>query len=330
MTFSKREALALGWQRFRERPLFLVGLFLITTLISAVTGAIAEQMDTGVVGLGVNLADFALQILISMGMTLVLIRVYDEVATDYGDILEPIHLFWKYLVMTILVLIVVIVGLFLFVIPGIIAGIALSMAPYLVIDRNLGPVEAMKESIRITNGHKWNLFVFGIIIVALNVCGALLLGVGLFVTIPVSALAAIHAYRWVVNPPSDGDVAVSALAKVLSVVGALAVVLAIAGAVVLSGVAIQSTPSERDDARKDALVEIRLAAALYKDVHDRYPEELSVLAPDFIASLPTDPLTRGQYNYALFEGGFDYEICTMLEADDTLYDGVYCEFGSTQ
>lgn len=330
-TFSKKEALSFGWNRFTDKVFFLIGLFVITTLISAVTGAIAEQLDSGILGATVNIVDFAIQILVSMGMTLVLLRVYDQVATDYGDLIEPIHLFWKYLVMTILVLVVVLVGLLLFIIPGIIAGIALSMAPYLVIDRNLGPVEAMKESLRITNGHKWNIFIFGIFIFVFNILGALFFGIGLFVTIPVSALASVHIYRWILNPPEGVGVELSTLSKLLGALFAVFVGLGMVLVVAFSGALLQSfsgSPESRDAVRREALTDIKLGTALYKDVYGSYPESLVQMYPEFLDPIPTDPLTGEAYAYTAFEGGFDYEVCTTLEASSgNVAAGLYCEFG---
>lgn len=71
-TFSKREALSYGWQRFKERPLFLIGLFIITTVISAISGFVADSIQTGGISVVVGLMDFAIQMLLGMGMTLIL------------------------------------------------------------------------------------------------------------------------------------------------------------------------------------------------------------------------------------------------------------------
>jgi len=325
-TFSKKEALSFGWQRFKERPLFLIGLFLITTIISAITGFVAEEVGEGGVGVVINVIDFAVQIIIGMGMTLILLRAYDQVDTDYTDIIEPLHLFWKYLAMTILVLVVVLFGLVLFIIPGIIAGLALSFATYLIIDRNLGPVEAMKESMRITHGHRWNLFIFGLAMFFLNILGALFFGIGLFVTIPVSALATVHVYRWLLNPPTESGIEVSPLAKVISAFLLLVVIGAIAVLATVVGSGLKDSPDVRDIQRKADLIEIKLGATLYFDGNGIYPASLQEMVPEYIDEAPVDPVTGEEYNYTMYAEGADYEVCTTLETV-TDFDGVYCEFG---
>jgi uncharacterized membrane protein len=83
----------------------------------------------------------------------------------------------------------------LLVVPGIIFALMFMFATFLMIDRGLGPIEAMKESHRITRGYKWSLFGFSLLLVLVNLAGLLALFVGIFVSAPVSLLAVTHAYR---------------------------------------------------------------------------------------------------------------------------------------
>jgi len=326
-SFSKKEALLFGWQRFKERPLFLIGLFILTTVISGITGFVADEVGTGGVGLVLNVLDFSIQIILGMGMTLILLRVYDRVETDYTDLLEPLHLFWKYLVMTILVLVVVLIGFVFFVIPGVIAGIALAFASYLIIDRNLGPVDAMKESLTITHGHRWNLFIFGLIIFLINILGMMLFGLGLLVTIPISALATVHVYRWLLNPPADRGVEVSIGAKILGTLAFLALLFFGIMLVFFLGTKLApDNPESRDAQRRSDLIEVKLSAALYQDVNGFFPTTLSDMVPEYLDSIPTDPVSGEPYSYTVYAEGTDYEICTILETIEE-FGGIYCEFG---
>jgi len=101
-------------------------------------------------------------------------------------------------------------GIIFLVIPGIVIAIAWSQALYLLIDRRLDPMDALKTSNDITYGHKWTIFgglfllaliymvfVFLAAFVAMNTSrmagGAL--GVILFLLfIPVMLGAAAHIY----------------------------------------------------------------------------------------------------------------------------------------
>jgi uncharacterized membrane protein len=87
------------------------------------------------------------------------------------------------------------VGFVLLIVPGIIFGLMFMFATFIVIERELGPIDALSESHRLTRGYKWPLFGFVLLLLLVNVLGLLALIVGLLVSIPVSTLAFVHAYR---------------------------------------------------------------------------------------------------------------------------------------
>ena len=66
---------------------------------------------------------------------------------------------------------------------------------FLVVDRKLDPVEALRESSRLTQGVKGQLLVFALLIAAVNLVGAIALLVGLLVTIPTTVIAAAYVLR---------------------------------------------------------------------------------------------------------------------------------------
>ena len=88
------------------------------------------------------------------------------------------------------------------IVPGIIWGIQYMFFSYFIIDEDLGPMEALKRSAAITEGAKWDLFLFGLLLAGINLLGALCLLVGLIATIPATMLAFAFAYRRLL--PSEG------------------------------------------------------------------------------------------------------------------------------
>ena len=187
-----------GWETFKKRPWVLIGGFLIVTIVSSVVLNIIEQMfpstsaDTSFIGF---LFGVPVQTLASIGMVSFALKAHDAIeAVEFSDLWRPQY-FLYYLCMIALYFAAAIVGFVLLIIPGIIAVLMFYFAGYFVVDRSLGPIEAMKESARITKGHRWQLLgLFGLAAL-LNIAGALALLVGLLVTIPVTFLAAAHAYR---------------------------------------------------------------------------------------------------------------------------------------
>lgn len=194
-----------GWKTFKKRPFFLIGIVLGVMIVSGILGSLPKQQ--GIMTILLTLAILVINILIEMGLISFAIKAQDDIAhLTIHDIWHP-RSFWKYIGVKILTGVIVLIGIILLIVPGVIAALALMFATYLIIDRDLGPIEAMKESIRLTKGNRWNLFLLILAIAGINILGAIALFVGLFVSIPVSLLALAHAYRTLAG---KGAVSVSA------------------------------------------------------------------------------------------------------------------------
>ena len=59
-------------------------------------------------------------------------------------------------------------GLILFVIPGVFLAIRLFFFDFIVVDKEVGPIKAFKESFEITKGYEWELLLFLIILIPLS------------------------------------------------------------------------------------------------------------------------------------------------------------------
>jgi len=62
------------------------------------------------------------------------------------------------------------------------------MFPYLIIDRNLGAIAALKESAQITRGNKMTIFAIGVLLVLLILVGMLPCLLGLLIVGPYSSV----------------------------------------------------------------------------------------------------------------------------------------------
>jgi uncharacterized membrane protein len=193
-----------GWETFKKRPGILIGGFLLAFVIPAVPGAlfpgptVEVGMPTpppGAASIIASLAGLVLSFLLMLGAVTFALRAHDDLpSAQLADLWNP-QPFWRFVGAEILHTIIVAIGLILLVIPGIIASVGLAFVPFAVVDRGAGPIAALKESWRITNGHKWNLFLLSLALLGINILGMLALVVGLLVTIPISWLAITHAYR---------------------------------------------------------------------------------------------------------------------------------------
>lgn len=182
----------------KKRPLLIIGGFVLALVISS---TISSLLDPGegapftLTNFLVGLISVAIGMFIELGLTTFSLRAHDSVENvTLNDLWNPAP-FVYYVVGQILVGIIVIVGLLLLIVPGVIASLALMFTSFLIVDKGMGPIEALKESARITKGHRMALFLFVLAMVGINILGFLALIVGLLVTIPVSMLALVHVYR---------------------------------------------------------------------------------------------------------------------------------------
>jgi uncharacterized membrane protein len=112
-----------------------------------------------------------------------------------AGLLPSPQLIFYYWLATMMMAMLVGFGLLLLILPGIYICMRLLFYNFLLIDRNIGPIECLQESFRITKGRVWTLIVFGLALVGINLLGVLCLFVGLAITIPLSMMANIYLYR---------------------------------------------------------------------------------------------------------------------------------------
>ncbi|MFP4616860.1 MAG: hypothetical protein ACLFNR_01725 [Candidatus Paceibacterota bacterium] len=89
------------------------------------------------------------------------------------------------------------VGFILLIIPGIFVGIKLYFYDIIIADKHYDPIKALKTSWALTKGHWWQLLGLLVLLILLNLAGMMALGVGLIITVPVSAMGLVCAYRYV-------------------------------------------------------------------------------------------------------------------------------------
>lgn len=74
------------------------------------------------------------------------------------------------------------IGIFLFVVPGIILACRFAFVPYLVMDKNLDPVKAVGESWRLTRGYGWRIFGLGLLSILIFIAGLVVMVVGVLIS----------------------------------------------------------------------------------------------------------------------------------------------------
>ncbi|MEE8633731.1 MAG: hypothetical protein V3S93_04570 [Methyloceanibacter sp.] len=201
MDFTVGSALRFGWETFKKRPWFFIGTSIVVAFAYIAVSVVGSIIDTVFGGtaedptLAASLFNFLCGILVSMGVTAFYLAAHDNPETVTLSALWHPQPFWKFLGTSVLVYLAIGIGFVLLFVPGIIALLFFMFATFIVIDRGLGPIEAMKESMRIGRGYRWPLLGFIALCMLIIVAGVMALFVGLLVAMPVVTLAFTHAYR---------------------------------------------------------------------------------------------------------------------------------------
>ncbi|MEA2056424.1 MAG: hypothetical protein U9O78_01755 [Patescibacteria group bacterium] len=187
-----------AWEIFQKKWKFLYKAFLIILLVQIVVsllGCYYEENTLQLVSLMTSLAGSFLNLIMSMGLTILLLRVVRNEDASISQLFDVKQNILVYIWASVRVNLIVIAGFILLVIPGIIWGIKYSFVQFLVIDKRVKAKEAMKMSAKMTEGIKGKIFVFGLFSFFVNLLGFLAFGVGLLISIPVSYLAFALLYN---------------------------------------------------------------------------------------------------------------------------------------
>ena len=201
MDLTVGSAVGYGWETFKKRPWFFVGASVVIFFAYLVVGGITSGIDAAVgaspedPSLISGIVNFVLATFIGMGVVAFYLAAHDNPETVELSALWHPQPFWKFIVASILAGLIVGIGFVLLIVPGVIAAIFFMFATVLVIDRGLGPIDALTESMRIGKGHRWMLLGLMAAIVLIILAGMIALMVGLLVAMPVAMLAFMHAYR---------------------------------------------------------------------------------------------------------------------------------------
>lgn len=197
--FLVGEAIGFGWHKTRAHSALLfqgvLTLFALQVLISIVDKVLGGTLQG-------MLAAFALAVVsvfLGAGFTIIVLKLAKGEHASYRDILPRGNVVWHFFCASSAVVVVIVLGFILFIIPGIYLLLRFSMVRFAVLE--LSPSEgahsirnALRHSTKLTEGVKWRLLGFLLVLLGINILGAILLMVGLLVTIPVSALAYAHVY----------------------------------------------------------------------------------------------------------------------------------------
>ncbi len=220
-TFSVAETFSFGWNKTFQNIKFYIVSLIVVGIVYFVLEYLVK--NTGFLGIVFYIILLIFGFIFGYLFILTALKVYNNEKLELSKIssyMKFTNLFWNYVGGSILIGIgfmiayLLILGSFaltvhfrsiislLFIVIAIVLSvflviyaIALSFWSYILIDQNKQIIESMKESYHITKGKKWKIFGILLLLAILNVVGAVLLFVGLLVTIPMTILSFVFLYK---------------------------------------------------------------------------------------------------------------------------------------
>jgi uncharacterized membrane protein len=200
------ETIDRGWNTFKKWVALLIGAQLVVYGVPAFMEWVGgvQSGDGGEPGFLMSIAIWVATVTLQLGIVNVYMKLRDGMAAEFADLFTIFPRAWVYLVSSFISHVAIFLGLLLFIVPGIIVAIRLNFIPYLILDENIGPIAALQRSWELTRGYTLDLFLYYLLLFAINILGLIALCVGLFVSIPVTGIAVADMYRVLKERESAG------------------------------------------------------------------------------------------------------------------------------
>ena len=152
------------------KPMLIICV--MTFVVTFITGLIPGKIGVIIAAIGsIFISIFA------MGYVKYLIKFVRGENPEFSDIVECVKERWLTIFLTSL-LVGIFVGLWsgLCVSPGIIASMSYAMAQFLAVDSDMNPLECIRKSKEMMNGHKMEFFILGLSFIGWNILASFTLG----------------------------------------------------------------------------------------------------------------------------------------------------------
>lgn len=147
----------------------------------------------------ISLVSLVVSVILKLGLLKVFLNLVDGGRPALNDLWSTTRFLPEYFGAVLLMAVPIIIGFILFIVPGFYLYLRWQFFSILIVDQNLGPIEALKTSWRLTRGRAVDMFLMFAVLAALVLAGSLFIGVGLILTLPLSLIFFASVYR-ILNP----------------------------------------------------------------------------------------------------------------------------------
>lgn len=194
--FSISEVCSTSWQRTKAQIWVLSGLIIGMSIISFTLGVFAMPIQQSVVGaVIINLISCVISCIFALGYMKNIFQALDGEEPQFSAYGQQSRKIITYLIANILMAIIVTLGLCLFIIPGIYLALRLQFYAALIVEDDAGIIESLQRSWEITRGQEMSLFMLMLAMIGICILGLILLGIGIFVAMPLIYMMYAYVFR---------------------------------------------------------------------------------------------------------------------------------------
>ncbi|GAB4323972.1 MAG: hypothetical protein OHK0047_08120 [Leptolyngbyaceae cyanobacterium] len=187
-----------GWQLFKKNAGGYIAFAIILVLLGVVLGKLNESASP----LGTIISLIVTGPLYA-GWYIVAFKQIRNRLPEFADFFQGFKNFLPFFLLNLISGILIGLGFVLLILPGIYLAVAYMFALPFAVAQRMDFWTAMEASRKLITKNWFSFFGFALVLFLMNVAGALLLGVGLLVSIPLSFCAIAAAYADIVGLGSD-------------------------------------------------------------------------------------------------------------------------------
>lgn len=197
-TFIIRETFSRAWTVVKANIWVLVGLLIGYTIISFTLSLLGGNSIPFTII--TTLLSMILGAIFSLGYLKNIFQALDGEEPQFSAYGQESRKLLKYIGASIVYGIIVLIGMALFIIPGIYLALRLQFFSAFIVDEDCGAIESLRRSWGITQGQVLPLFLLALVIIAISIVGFILLGIGIFVATPIVYAMFLIVYRALNSP----------------------------------------------------------------------------------------------------------------------------------
>lgn len=185
-----------GWRQLWKYFLELFLILIISVLLGSPAGI--GSWASGAAASFLNFLGSAYSILVAgpvqYGVSFANLKASRGDKLEIRNMFDGFSNYWNAVLANLLVTAIVVVGLVLLIVQGIIFACKLAFTPYLVVDKKMAVIDAVKSSWNMTNGHSGQVFLIALLGIPIFIAGLICFGVGVIISIMWIQLAFASLY----------------------------------------------------------------------------------------------------------------------------------------